>query len=191
MNQAWVHKLKNRLKEGDILFISIPHFLYKAIEKGTQSPTSHVGIAIKVDNQWMVAESKVPFSCISTLADFVTRSDNNWLSVKRYKGDLNAQQIQKIKQTCHQHLGRLYNFGFIFDSNQQFCSKFVYQVFRQATGIKVGEVESFSALLTKSPDGLTLFWRLWFCGFVPLNANTITPYSQWVDPKFSEVLFNA
>ena len=84
------------IQEGDIIFSSIPHFLYKTIEKNTRSPTSHVGIIFKQNGQWVVAESKVPFSKVSPLEDFINRSDKGWISVKRLKTGLSQRQIERF-----------------------------------------------------------------------------------------------
>lgn len=175
------------IQEGDIIFSSIPHFLYKTIEKNTRSPTSHVGIIFKQNGQWVVAESKVPFSKVSPLEDFINRSDKGWISVKRLKTGLSQRQIEQMKKVSYQLMGKPYDLGFNYHSKKLFCSKFVYDVFAQACGLTIGELETYSALIAKSPNGITLFWRLWFCGFIPFNTTSITPHSQWVDPQLEEV----
>ena len=180
--------IKKSLQEGDVIFSSVANFLYKAVEKGTNSPTSHVGIVIKKDEQWLVAESKVPLSRLSTLDEFIARSDQGWISIKRLKSGLSSQQLVQLKNACNKRLGRLYDFSFNYASSKLFCSKFVYEVFMEAMNIEVGEIETFSALIDKSPRDIINFWRMWFCGFIPFNGMTITPHSQWLDPKFDEVI---
>lgn len=174
------------IQEGDIIFSSIPNMLYKAVEKGTNSKTSHVGIVLKVNEQWMVAESKVPYSKLSTIEDFISRSDKGWLSIKRTKTPLTKQQVSHLKTSCYKRFGTLYDFGFNYDSKRIFCSKFVYDVFLEACNIEVGQIETFCSLLQKTNNDIT-FWKIWFCGFIPFQAKTVTPHSQWVDPNLIEI----
>lgn len=179
--------LTSILNDGDIIFSSIPNRLYKAVEEGTNSPTSHVGIAFKINNQWMVAESKVPFSRFSLLEAFVARSDNHWVSVKRVKQDLSERDVDSLKSQCHARMHKLYDFGFNYESGRQFCSKFVHEVFIEALGIEVGKKEYFADLIEKSPNGVTPFWYLWFFGQIPRTRITVTPHSQWDDRNLVEV----
>lgn len=185
--KALLEILENRLEEGDILFTSIPHFLYKAIERGTHSPTSHVGIAIKRNGNWMVAESKVPYSRLSTLENFISRSNNYWVSVKRLKAPLSQAQKQSLRDFCKKHLGKRYDFGFNYHSKRMFCSKYVYDAYLQVCDIKVGELERVETLMEHCPSEDIAFWRLWFCGLIPKRNYTITPHSQYIDKQLQEV----
>jgi hypothetical protein len=179
---------KDKLKEGDIIFISIPSFLYRAIEKGTNSQTSHVGILLKENDKWMVAESKVPVSRLTPLEDFINRSNNSWFAIRRLNGDLSQEQIKALKKACQVRYGVLYDFSFNFHSTKLFCSKFVYEVFKEACDIDVGVLESFKTLINKNPKALTGFWKLWFLGFIPYGKLTVTPQSQITDKNLKEVI---
>ncbi|EWH10514.1 hypothetical protein DS2_07768 [Catenovulum agarivorans DS-2] len=176
-----------QLREGDIIFTSIPNYLYQKIQKGTKSKTSHVGILFKNNNQWWVAESKIPFAKYSTLNDFVARSKDHWFEIKRVKRHLTQAQVEQLKKSAEQRMGGCYDLSFNYHSNKLFCSKFVYDVFKEACNIKIGELESFNALIEKNPSSLTLFWRVWFCGFIPYNTITVTPQSQLMDRKLQGV----
>ncbi len=177
----------DKLKEGDIIFISIPNFLYRAIEKGTYSQTSHVGILLKKNEKWMVAESKVPVSGLSTLEEFLSRSNNSWFAIRRLSGGLTAVQLKALKGACEARYGVLYDFSFNVNSTKLFCSKFVYEVFKEVCNIEVGTLESFNTLINKNPKALTVFWRLWFLGFIPYKKLTVTPQSQITDKCLKEV----
>ncbi len=179
---------KDKLKEGDIIFISIPNFLYRAIEKGTNSHTSHVGILLKENDKWMVAESKVPVSMLTPLEDFINRSNNSWFAIRRFNEDLSQEQIKELKKACEVRYGVLYDFSFNFHSAKLFCSKFVYAVFKESCNIDIGELESFKTLINKNPKALTGFWRLWFLGFIPYEKLTVTPQSQITDKNLKEVI---
>lgn len=181
---------KTKLREGDLIFISIPNTLYRAIEKSTNSKTSHIGILIKNNNQWMVAESRVPTSTLTPLSDFINRSDNSWFEIRRYNKSLSKTQIENLKKSCDTRYGIPYDFSFNLKSKKMFCSRFVYEVFKESCNVKVGEVESFNSLIEKDPSALSLFWRIWFLGFIPYKRLTITPQSQITDNNFKEVITN-
>jgi len=179
---------RDKLKEGDIIFISIPNFLYRAIEIGTNSQTSHVGILLKENGKWMVAESKVPMSGLSSLDDFISRSNHSWFAIRRFRDGLTSAQIKELKIACEARYGGLYDFSFNFNSTKLFCSKFVYEVFYEVCNIEVGTLESFNTLINKNPKALSGFWKLWFLGFIPYKKVTVTPQSQITDKNLKEVI---
>lgn len=170
---------ESELKEADLIFISIANPLYRRVEIGTGSKASHVGILLKdKDQNWIVAESTIPFSKYTPLKQFISRSDKGWYCIRRVKTDLASHDIKKIHEQCNKRMGILYHTGFKYDSRRQFCSKFVYDVFRSAIDIEVGDIETFKELLNKQPNTSTSFWRFWFFGFIPWSRRTVTPASQ-------------
>lgn len=173
------HPVESLLKPGDLLFTSIPNFLYRRVARTTASPTSHVGIAFyDAARGWLVAESAVPEVRYSSLANFIARSDKGWLTVRRLRGGLSDAQIVKLQEACDLRMGTLYHLGFRFESNRQFCSKFVYETYLSALGIEIGHLESFKMLLNSQPDTPLFFWRLWFFGRIPWDRITVSPGSQ-------------
>lgn len=173
------HPVESLLNPGDLLFTSIPNFLYRRVARTTGSPTSHVGIAFHdIEKGWLVAESAVPTVRYSTLANFVARSDNGWLTVRRLRGGLTDAQTGKLRQACNLRMGKFYHLGFHFESNRQFCSKFVYESYLSALGIEIGRLETFKMLLNSQPGTPLFFWQLWFFGRIPWDRITVTPASQ-------------
>ena len=182
------YHIENLLEPGDILFTSIPNFLYSRVARATGSKTSHVGIAF-YDHKtgWLVAESAVPAVRYSPLADFISRSDLGWLVIRRMRGGLSCDQVASLRSECDKRMGRLYHLGFDYSSSRQFCSKFVYEACLAAFGIKIGALESFRTLLTNLPDTPLIFWHLWFLGRIPWTRLTVTPASQLVSDKLETV----
>jgi hypothetical protein len=173
------YQLESLLEPGDVLFTSIPNFLYRRVAKATGSRTTHVGIAfLDSDAGWLVAESAVPNVRYSPIADFISRSDKGWLVVRRIRGGLSSDQVISLRHECDLRMGKLYHLGFHFKSSRQFCSKFVYETYLAALGAEVGTLESFRTLLNSQPDTPLLFWRLWFLGRIPWTRLTVTPASQ-------------
>jgi hypothetical protein len=52
-------------------------------------------------------------------------------------------------------------------------------VLAEATGVTLGEVETFGALLARNPDASLAFWRFWFFGRIPWDRQTVTPASLY------------
>ena len=176
------------LKEGDLIFIDIPIFLFREVAASTKSWTSHVGIALKNNkNQWVVYESKVPLSTQTPLCDFLKRSSETRFEVRRYKHNINEDQLLKLKSVSRSLMGKTYDLGFNLDSNRLFCSKFVSKVYA-SIGISVGEIQTFGDLLEENTSHSLSFWKLWFLGSIPWERRTITPASQLLDSNFNTVL---
>lgn len=182
------NKINNIIKTGDIVFISIPNFLFRRVAKTTCSWTSHVGVVhSQVNGQWIIAEGAVPLSKKCTLEEFLERSENYAVSVRRLKEDLSCDEILKIQQAADIRMNKLYHLGFNFNSKRQYCSKFVYEVFKEALDTEVGQLETFKELLNKNPNLSKTFWKLWFFGFIPWKRKTVTPASQYESPILKTV----
>ncbi len=183
-----VDQIESLLQPGDLLFSSIPNFLYRRVAKATGSMVSHVGIAFYDSKAgWLVAESGVPTVRYSTVEDFVLRSDQGWLAVRRMRGGLSAEQVTLLRNECDVRMGTLYHLGFDYESSRQFCSKFVYQTFLAALEVEIGDIQSFETLLNSLPDTPLLFWGLWFMGRIPWGRLTVTPASQLVSDKLETI----
>jgi len=182
------NQIESLLRPGDVLFTSIPNFLYRRVAKATGSKSSHVGIAFHdCKTGWLVAESGVPTVRYSTIADFVSRSDGGWVAVRRLREGLTENQVASLRHECDARMGTLYHLGFDYDSPRQFCSKFVYQTYLAALGVEIGTLQSFEALLNSLPDTPLLFWRLWFMGRIPWTRLTVTPASQLRSDKLETI----
>lgn len=180
-------ELLSKIQEGDIVFTSIPNLLYQSVEKASNSPTSHVGIVLKINGKWMVAESRVPYSCYTSLTDFIGRSKNGWFSIKRVNQSLSEEDIAKLRSECDSMMGKLYHLGFKYKSNRQFCSKFVYDAYKKSLGISVGKLKTLKDLLNENPGTPQTFWRFWYFGFIPWNRLTVTPGSQYLDSTLKSI----
>jgi len=176
------------LQEGDIVFIATKGLLFRRVARATGSKASHVGIAFRDARRgWVVAESAVPRSRYSALERFVARSDQRWFVIRRLGRDLAPEEVRKLRAACDARMGRWYHTGFKYDSLRMFCSKFVHEVYREALGLDIGAVETFSELLHRNPEEKLGFWKWWFFGRIPWNRRTVTPASQLVSPLLRTV----
>lgn len=168
------------LQVGDIVFIRVANVLFRQVAEATLSWTSHVGMLDRrVGDDWIVAESAVPWSRYGRLSRFIHRSEQGRCAILRLKEPLDPAAQRRLQQEARRRISVPYHFGFDLDARRQFCSKFVYEVYRDALGVHIGEVESFRKLLDKNPAGAVNFWKLWFLGRIPWERRTITPGSQY------------
>lgn len=168
------------LQIGDIVFIRIDNFIFNHVAKATLSWTNHVGIIVGFkDDEYWVAESTIPFSQIIPLSKFIARSKEGSFVISRLKHPLNTNQKIKIIQASKKRMGIFYDTGFNLKSRGQFCSRFVYEVIKESTGIELGQVEDFNSLLHHNPDYGLGFWKIWFLGLIPWQRLTVTPASQF------------
>jgi hypothetical protein len=77
--------------------------------------------------------------------------------------------------------------GFNYDSPRLYCSKFVFDVYRQATGYQVGKLQTFRQLLAENPRAPLGFWRAWFFGFIPWQRQCVTSTSEMKSADFTVV----
>ncbi|MDI2112650.1 YebB family permuted papain-like enzyme [Commensalibacter nepenthis] len=172
------------LRVGDIVFIRIDNFIFNKVAKATLLWVNHVGIIVGFkNNEYWVAESTIPVSKITPLSKFIARSKDGSFAIARLKQPLTIAQQVKIVQASKKRMSILYDTGFNLRSSRQFCSRFVYEVMKEAIGIEVGQVESFQKLLHKNPDYGLKFWKIWFLGCIPWQRLTVTPASQYNSPE--------
>jgi hypothetical protein len=175
-----LHSHHDTLQVGDLVFIRIANFLYRRVADATNSWTSHVGMLCHRDgDEWLVAESAVPRSRYYSLSGFVRRSAGGQCAIKRFQSPLDAADQRRLQEAAARRMGQWYHLGFDFDSRRQFCSKFVYEVYREALGVEVGTIESFRSLLERNPTYPLTFWKCWFLGRIPWQRRTVTPGSQY------------
>jgi hypothetical protein len=177
------------LAEGDLIFLDSPNFLFRQVAQSTGSWVSHVGIAFRNDqDQWVVKERRVkPYSEERPLCDYLRSATAYRFEIKRLARRLNPEEGKSLREAIQSMRRGFYDFGFDFDSDRPFCSKFVYLAYR-SIGIEVGKIQSFREILKYNLDASLAFWRFWYLGEIPWNRRTITPESQLNDPKFMTVL---
>jgi Permuted papain-like amidase enzyme, YaeF/YiiX, C92 family len=171
-------ELAGQLQVGDVVFIRIPRAPFTKVADTTASWTNHVGIVSDVSGKEpLIAESHVPLSGETRLSKFVQRSDHGRVAVTRLVNSLDAQQQLKLKKAVVARNGILYDTGFDLHSKRQFCSRYVREVVDEASGVKLGQVESFATLLKRNPNADQLFWKTWYFGNIPWQRETVTPAS--------------
>jgi cell wall-associated NlpC family hydrolase len=181
-------ELASQLRVGDLVFIHVGFKPFREVATATGSWTNHVGIVVAADSHGVqVAEATVPWSRRGSLQRFVARSEGGRVAVRRLAQPLTEAQIQQVDAAARRREGVLYDTGFDLHSPRQFCSRFVHEVLRDATGHTVGEVQTFHHLLQQQPGTELGFWRAWYLGQIPWQRHTVTPASVLQSPLLQTV----
>lgn len=168
---------------GDIVFTCIGAALFGQISTASQCWCNHVGVIVGHNGcDYLVAESRVPLSGVTTLSRFIQRSAGQRYTIKRLRGGLSTEQKLAIMEQIPPRLNKFYHTGFKYNSSRQFCSKFVFDIYKDALCTSVGEIETFKQLLDSNPDAKLTFWKCWFLGSIPWGRKTVTPASLWLHP---------
>ncbi|WP_417069181.1 YebB family permuted papain-like enzyme [Niveibacterium terrae] len=183
-----IKRLDEALAVGDVVFIHVAPLPFRKVSEATQSWVNHVGIVTDVSGaEPVIAESAFPFSRTTVLSRFVARSKGGRVAVARLGQGLSETQRQALVRASERRMGILYDTGFNLKSRREFCSRFVREVLIDATGIAVGEPESFRTLLARNPDTRLGFWRVWYFGNIPWDRQTVTPASLYHSDKLQRV----
>lgn len=181
-------RIPTSLLVGDLVFIRVPALPFRRIASATGSWTNHVGVVVDTSgHEPVIAESRFPLSCTTSLSRFLARSEGSRVAVARLEGGLNETQQRGIRRAAERRLGIFYDTGFNLHSRRQFCSRYVHEVLKEATGRTVGTVESFATLLSHQPQSDLGFWRLWYFGRIPWQRETISPANLLHSPTLTRI----
>lgn len=178
-------QLSGQLEVGDLLFIRVSALPFKKVASATLSWTNHVGVVIvpqTPEHEAQIAESTFPYSKTTALSHFVARSEGGRVQVSRLKNALSESQKTAVQAAAQKRLGIFYDTGFNLHSKRQFCSRYVREVMKEASGINIGETENFTSLLSHNPELDLSFWRIWYFGSIPWQRITISPASLMRSP---------
>jgi hypothetical protein len=188
VSPEYLRQLTPQLQDGDLIFIRISNPIFRRVAETTDSWETHVGILFSGTNgTWQVAESTFPFSKFSPLDRFIARSEHGRFCVLRYREGLTPEEKLDLRLSAGLRMGIRYDLGFNYDSPRLYCSKFVRQVYQEATGYNVGRLETFQQLLDNNPRAPLDFWRAWFFGFIPWDRRCVTTTSQLKSREFVPV----
>jgi hypothetical protein len=181
-------ELARQMQVGDIVFIRIPFYLFTRVAEDTGSWTNHVGIVTEADGEnVIISESTFPFSGSTPLPNFIARSERGRIAVTRLKKPLSEEAQQAMIAATGKRNGLFYDSGFNLHSKRQFCSRYVHESLKEATGIEVGEITTLHALLQENPQAKLTFWKIWYFGAIPWQRQTITPASMLESPLLYSV----
>jgi hypothetical protein len=186
--QTAAASVRPKVQEGDLVFIATPSTLYRRVAAASGTWTSHIGFVYGTQNgECLVAESKRPLSQITTFDEFVARSDFGQFAVMRLHDQPDAAMAEALRKSADSRMRVPYNLWFNYESDWQFCSKFVYDCYREVLGVEIGDLETFRDVMEARPNMPLAFWRLWFLGRIPWQKTTVSPGAQLDSPHLKIV----
>ncbi len=159
-----IYAQQRQLKTGDLLFQDLPCGDFcDAINKVTPSYNgkhfSHVGILLKENVQWVVAEAIGRGVCITPLDSFIKRSGSESIYVGRIK-DTSHILLPTFKQ-LEKYTGMPYDSVFNLNNQAMYCSELVYYLYLDKQGKAVFEL---APMTFKNPDTKD-FFSVWISYF--------------------------
>ncbi|SDI65004.1 Permuted papain-like amidase enzyme, YaeF/YiiX, C92 family [Paraburkholderia phenazinium] len=168
---------------GDIVCIHVTAKPFREVAAATGSWINHVGIVVDTaGDQPLIAESTFPCSRLTSLSRFIARSKRGRVAVARLSKPLTSSEEQHVRAAAGRRMGVFYDTGFNLHSLRQFCSRYVREVIEEATGVRIGDIETFAALYSRRPQAELRFWRFWYFGHIPWKRQTVTPASLLRSP---------
>lgn len=143
---AYDEPFSKYLENGDIIFQTSKSSQSKAIQLATNSKYSHMGIIYKDEGIFFVYEAAQPVK-LTPLKDWINRGENGHYVIKRLKNAdkiLTNTVLTKMKKTGEQFNGKPYDIYFEWSDDKIYCSELVWKIYKQATGIEIGQLEHLS-----------------------------------------------
>tara|TARA_B100000749_G_C18450126_1_gene476013 strand:+ start:9231 stop:9905 length:675 start_codon:yes stop_codon:yes gene_type:complete len=186
------------LASGDIVFIQSTSRQAKALEEGTGSIWTHVGILFQSQGKWVVYEATQPVKS-TPLTDFISasRSRMGVFSIKRLVDSelqLDKKNIGKLQVECKKHFGKKYDRFFLWDDEKMYCSEFVYKCFERGLKVQLAKFETLGDMNWKSPAVQKIIDQRWLKDIKleserkeklsqVLKEKVITPIQLYKSPK--------
>ena len=122
-DRAYAAVVASKPEIGDIVFTRIGGPIFSRVATTTQSWTSHVGIIVDFQqNDWIVAESGIPFVRKTPLRKFLGHSANQEYSIRRLRQEPTAAEKRAMLRIADLKMGTPYALGFDLKSKNTFCS---------------------------------------------------------------------
>lgn len=111
--------------EGDVIFIQSQSSQSAALREATGSVWTHVGLLVKKNSAWHVAEAIGPV--VSTpINDFIARSKNKAYQVYRFR-HFDPATMRAAMLTAIQKYNKPYDIYFEFSNTRTYCSELTYK----------------------------------------------------------------
>jgi uncharacterized protein YycO len=184
-------KSTSDFQNGDIIFQTSQSSQSKAIQLATHSKYSHVGIIYNNNNKLYVYEAIQPVK-LTPLKEWIGRGENDHYVVKRLKNAndvLTKETLTKIKKVGEQFNGKNYDIYFEWSDDKIYCSELVWKVYKEATGIEIGELEELRDF-DLSHDAVKQKMKERYGDNIPMDEKVISPAAMFKSDKLITVKEN-
>ena len=180
-----------KYQNGDIIFHTSKSSQSKAIQLATDSKYSHMGIIYQIGADYFVFEAVQPVK-LTKLSDWKARGVDGSYVVKRLKNSnevLNTETLTKMKEVGDRFKGKNYDLYFEWSDDKIYCSELVWKIYFEATGIKIGELESLSNF-DLTDDRVKQKLKERYGNNIPMNEKVISPKAMFESNKLITVESN-
>lgn len=168
----------HKIKDGDIIFQTSLSGQSKAIQLATHSKYSHCGIVYKKSNELFVFEAVGPVK-LTPLSKWIARGEGGKFEIRRLKNReqiLTPAVLEKMKQVEGRFAGKHYDIYFDWSDDNIYCSELVWKVYKEATGLEVGQLEKLRNF-DLSSEVVKQKMKERYGDHIPLDENVISPVS--------------
>lgn len=167
--------------DGDIIFIQSQSSQSAALREATGSIWTHVGILVKQNSQWYVAEAVGPV-VITPLAEFIGRSKNKAYQIYRFR-HFDPISMKSAMLEAIQKYNKPYDIYFEWNKDLIYCSELTYHVMKDVTGFELGRLQKMKEMRLDGPYTQALIKKRYTetgRDFDPEEL-IVTPFSQVED----------
>ncbi|SEV95602.1 Permuted papain-like amidase enzyme, YaeF/YiiX, C92 family [Chitinophaga sp. YR573] len=168
----------HKIKDGDIIFQTSLSGQSKAIQLATHSKYSHCGIVYKKGNELFVFEAVEPVK-LTPLSKWIARGEGGKFEIRRLKNReqiLTPAVLEKMKQVENRFAGKHYDIYFDWSDDNIYCSELVWKVYKEATGLEIGQLEKLRNF-DLSSEAVKQKMKERYGDHIPLDENVISPVS--------------
>lgn len=171
-------------KEGDIIFIQSQTQQAAALREATGSVWTHVGIIVKKNSNWVVAEAIGPLK-YTPIAEFVARSKNKSHKIYRFR-HFESSMLPALYKTLPKY-NKPYDIYFEWSEERIYCSELTYHVFKDVTGFELGRIQKMKDMKLDGPYAQALIKKRYTDTGKELDLEEpiITPISQVLDENLA------
>jgi hypothetical protein len=180
-------RLESQLRDGDIIFHESRSSQSRPIQLATKSRYSHMGIVYRQNANWFVYEAVQPVK-MTPLHEWTKRGRDGHFVVKRLRNRavLTPPVLNKMRAAGEKFRGKPYDLYFEWDDRRMYCSELVWKIYKQATGIEIGELQRLREFDLSHP-AVREKMKERYGSRVPLNEAVISPAAMFESDKLVEV----
>lgn len=182
-------KLSKELKSGDIIFQTSKSRQSKAIQLATGSKYSHMGIVYNENGKLYVYEAVQPVK-LTKIEDWINRGEKKHFVVKRLKNAesiLTPEKQERIKSIGKKYNGKNYDIYFEWSDEKIYCSELVWKMYKEATGIEIGEIQKLSDF-DLSNELVRKIMKERYGEKIPLDEKVISPIAMFDSPLLETIM---
>lgn len=191
VSEKEIADFESEFQNGDIIFQTSTSSQSKAIQLATNSKHSHMGIIYENDGDLYVYEAVQPVK-LTPLKAWINRGENSHFVVKRLKNAnevLTPTVLTEMKQVGEQYNGKSYDIYFEWTDEKIYCSELVWKMYKEATGIEIGELEVL-ADFDLSNELVKTKMKERYGENIPLDEKVISPAAMYSSNKLITVYEN-